>query len=180
MSDLLGAPNISQLSNASSMGATSSIGSSSIVIIIAICIALFAMLVGAWIYYNRWSSSPWWSDRFAASSHSWDWLTSLRTRGAIGPYGSVQMVTPPEPSPVAPPTESISERNPNPKQSWCFVGEDLTGRYCVLVPTPESCPTERRFQSRGDCELTSAMHLPAGIAKNQGIGIQPLSTLSFA
>lgn len=73
-------------------------------------------------------------------------------------------MTPPQPSaPVHPDTES-----------WCFVGEDLTGRYCVKVPSKSSCESSRTFTSRQDCEMVPAQHLPAGVITKQGAGMLPL------
>ncbi len=60
-------------------------------------------------------------------------------------------------------------------ESWCFVGEDLTGRYCVKVPSAKSCDAGRTYKSRQDCEMVSAQHLPAGIVTKQGVGMLPLS-----
>lgn len=37
-------------------------------------------------------------------------------------------------------------------QTWCFVGEDLVGRWCVQVSSPNSCPSERSFSSKNQCE----------------------------
>lgn len=59
-------------------------------------------------------------------------------------------------------------------ESWCFVGEDLTGRYCVKVPSAKSCDAARTYKSRQDCELVPAQHLPAGVVTKQGAGMLPL------
>ena len=37
-------------------------------------------------------------------------------------------------------------------QSWCLVGEDMTGRWCVQVPSEKSCDPERTYSSRNECE----------------------------
>ena len=60
-------------------------------------------------------------------------------------------------------------------ESWCFVGEDLTGRYCVKVPSAKSCDAGRTYKSRQDCEMVSAQHLPAGVITKQGAGMLTLS-----
>jgi hypothetical protein len=66
-------------------------------------------------------------------------------------------------------TESTSERHPEPtSESWCFVGEDLTGRYCVKVPSASSCEASRYFPTRSDCELQKANALPAGVVTASG------------
>jgi len=37
-------------------------------------------------------------------------------------------------------------------QTWCFVGEDLVGRWCVQVSTPNACPSDRSYSSKNQCE----------------------------
>ena len=65
------------------------------------------------------------------------------------------------------------------KESWCFVGEDLTGRYCVQVPSEKSCDTDRLFGNRKDCELTPANHMATGIVKENGESMLPLAKMRF-
>jgi hypothetical protein len=59
-------------------------------------------------------------------------------------------------------------------ENWCFVGEDLTGRWCVKVPNASACSPERLFSSRPGCELVEASASPAGINKNGGATMTPL------
>jgi hypothetical protein len=59
-------------------------------------------------------------------------------------------------------------------ENWCFVGEDLTGRWCVKVPNSSACSPERLFSSRPGCELVEASASPAGINKNGGATMTPL------
>jgi len=82
---------------------------------------------------------------------------------------------------VAAPGAAVSERTPvkHQKESWCFVGEDLTGRYCVQVPSEKSCDTDRVFLTRKDCELTPANHMAAGIIKENGESMLPLAKMRF-
>jgi hypothetical protein len=65
------------------------------------------------------------------------------------------------------------------RETWCFVGEDLTGRFCVKVPSEQSCDRDRTYGSRSECELTQASHMPAGILTNGGAGMLPLSGNRF-
>ena len=65
------------------------------------------------------------------------------------------------------------------RESWCFVGEDLSGRYCVKVPSEEACDDNRTFKSRADCELVEGSHMPAGITKD-GIHFRPLEYMKFS
>ena len=75
---------------------------------------------------------------------------------------------------------SLSEDNAKPviRESWCFVGEDLSGRYCVKVPSDAACTSDRIFLTRGDCELISGSRLVAGISSN-GQDFRPLMTMRF-
>jgi hypothetical protein len=47
----------------------------------------------------------------------------------------------PEPPPVAAAS-----------QTWCLVGEDLTGRWCVQVQNEKACDNDRTYTSRNECE----------------------------
>jgi len=62
------------------------------------------------------------------------------------------------------------------REHWCFVGEDLSGRYCVSVPSDKQCTSERLFHSRVDCEMAAANHLPAGVLTRHGDKYVPLAT----
>ena len=37
-------------------------------------------------------------------------------------------------------------------QTWCFLGEDMVGRWCIQVSAPNLCPVERSFSSKNKCE----------------------------
>jgi hypothetical protein len=75
--------------------------------------------------------------------------------------------------------EEKEEHNADlPNNSWCFVGEDLSGRYCVKVPSEESCDPHRLFKSRDECELVKASHMPAGITHN-GADFLPLADMKI-
>lgn len=59
-------------------------------------------------------------------------------------------------------------------ENWCFVGEDVTGRWCVKVPRPDACSPERLFSSRPGCELVAASPLPLGLVAKGGAVNNPL------
>jgi hypothetical protein len=82
-----------------------------------------------------------------------------------------------EASPVPAPENKHKEK-PVLHESWCFVGDDLSGRYCVKVPSDAACTSDRIFLTRGDCELISGSHLVAGISYN-GYDFRPLSSMRF-
>jgi hypothetical protein len=61
------------------------------------------------------------------------------------------------------------------KETWCFVGEDMTGRWCVRVPSASACVAERSFSTRSDCELVNASKLPLGVVGGAGTTMAPLA-----
>jgi hypothetical protein len=95
------------------------------------------------------------------------WMAMFRKEQQTGIAGAVA------PPLVPPPSQDIGSVHPD-SESWCFVGEDLTGRYCVKVPSAGSCDSSRTFQSRQDCEMVTGQHLPASIITKQGAGALPL------
>jgi hypothetical protein len=72
--------------------------------------------------------------------------------------------------------EAQTERKDNAGfgENWCFVGEDVTGRWCVKVPQPDACSPERLFSSRPGCELVPTSPLPLGLVANGGAAMNPL------
>ena len=63
---------------------------------------------------------------------------------------------------------------------WCFVGEDLTGRWCVKTPEEDLCPKQRVFQSRSECEMKTASASPLGINQHHDTTMIPIAGLSIA
>lgn len=61
--------------------------------------------------------------------------------------------------------------------NWCFVGEDLTGRFCVKVPSSELCPKARAFPTRDECEMVKASPMPLTVQENRGTTAIPLAGL---
>ncbi len=95
------------------------------------------------------------------------WIDMFRSEQRSGAAGAV-------PPPLTPPAAALSAAVHPDKEAWCFVGEDLTGRYCVKVPSAKSCEASRTYISRQDCEMVPAQHLPAGVMTKQGTGMLPL------
>ena len=148
-------------------------------VVIIIGIVGLIVLAAVWLKYNSWSGSPWFSDQFGAPFHVWDWLPSLGSQVSISPMGALQAVDSPMPKTDA--AAGIGPQGPKPTQTvdekWCFVGEDMAGRWCVKVPTESACSPERFFRSRSECELTPASPLPLSVQKNGGAGATPLSSM---
>jgi hypothetical protein len=63
-------------------------------------------------------------------------------------------------------------------QTWCFIGEDNTGRYCVKVPSPDLCEPIRTFGQRESCELIEGSQMPLGIVTKSGHSVKPISQTS--
>lgn len=95
--------------------------------------------------------------------------------------GTPTVIQPPHSQPAATPADvdKVAAKQPDVKESWCFVGEDLSGRYCVKVPNDKVCTQGRVYHSRSDCEMAAANHLPAGVINDNGVGLQPLSTMNI-
>jgi hypothetical protein len=134
--------------------------------------------------------SPWWSERAEVSSGTWDWLnvfnpelwTASWRPGDI--FASSAIAQPfnlwESPSLKPPPNDSKTVNKNTDKdsfrQTWCFVGEDMTGRYCVKVPSPGSCDADRRYYTRLECEMNLANAMPAGVITNHGVRYDLLSS----
>lgn len=123
----------------------------------------------------------------AAAAHGSLWLyvgiTGLIVLVVAGIYYYVYAPAKPlDILPVVPvaPTPVPSTSNVAIPTAWCLVGEDLSGRYCVRVPSVYSCDPNRTFDSRESCELTPAQALPSGIQLAGGQAMKPLSSLSLS
>ena len=139
-------------------------------------VVLVAILVLFAVNYYSWTESPWLGDRLTAFNHMWDWLPSFGSSVGLSQYGALQSVpTAGTIGPGAPPTESTATRGK--REHWCFVGEDLTGRWCVKVPHHSSCTPERLYQTRSECELVTASKSPLGIIKDGGVDQTLLAAL---
>jgi len=142
---------------------------------------LFAIGVAVYYYYSASDAeSPWWSDRARAATSDWG---LFRKSGAS---------TDDSPAPTSVPSnthsEDLSEETNGPvaleeaqkPEAWCFVGEDLEGRWCVQVPSREACDANRVFGSRSACELVSGNALPSGVVNATATSMTPLSARPLA
>lgn len=37
------------------------------------------------------------------------------------------------------------------EQTWCFIGDDIAGRWCIQVPDEKSCDNNRAYKSKNAC-----------------------------
>jgi hypothetical protein len=80
----------------------------------------------------------------------------------------------------SPAKEKVPSTDSSPMGQWCFVGEDLTGRWCVKTPEEGLCPKKRVFQSRSECEMKTASASPLGINRPHDTTMIPIAGLSIA
>ncbi len=120
------------------------------------------IMISVW-NWSRWETSPWFSERATADKHFWD---------------IAKPPTPiPEPGTLNPVSESPTGHLSPSTESWCFVGEDKTGRWCVKVPNSHACDPDRTFSTQSDCELVTASHMPLGFLSQGGQSQIPLSAI---
>jgi hypothetical protein len=143
---------------------------------------LLVLLLFVTLYYyidmNDWTLTKWLRDREGGITNGWNWKRwwhrkeerededrkEIRREERREDHGrDVGRPTPHKPW--------------NKNETWCFVGEDLTGRACVKVPSPTSCDEERTFGTRNDCELQTANAMPSGVVKNGGTSMIPLASM---
>jgi len=163
---------------------------SSISILIGIVVVVL-LGVGATVafHYYQLHESPWWAERAKANNALWDWLDAFRSAPSFGQYGAVkevpsgfQLNAPVPTKEGSSPFTTPQASSPSPPPvAWCFVGEDLTGRYCVKVPSAASCDRTRVYNSQQDCELQGANALPSGVVNpHDGRKMSPLSSALLA
>ena len=165
------------LMNNTNVGFTPTVSAFTILFWILGLLVLCVGVAVAFKYY-RLHESPWWSDRARSNNALWDWLGAFRSSPSFGQYGTLNEVPSGLQLSVAPSPVEKQILNPSPPPvAWCFVGEDLTGRYCVKVPSAKSCDRTRVFNSQQDCELKNGNALPAGVVSpHDGRKMTPLSS----
>jgi len=173
------------IASSNNIGYTPTVSSVSILVGVVV-VGLLCVGAAVAFHYYQLHESPWWSERSKANNALWDWLDAFRSAPSFGQYGALKEV----PSgfqlsaPVPTNTATAPPQAPSPSPppvAWCFVGEDLTGRYCVKVPSAAACDRTRVFNSQQDCELQSANALPAGVVSpHDGRKMSPLSSAVLA
>lgn len=136
-------------------------------ILITVCLVF---LVGGLVLYYvvKKESNPWYTKRIS-------WMNYLFGNSGLQEVEIATKIQGTE-SPV-PPSHS-TEGTGKPSSTWCFVGEDTTGRWCVEVPVPSLCEPIRSYGTRSSCEMTLAQQLPSGISTNNGTASIPMASLS--
>ena len=144
------------------------------VIVIGVVVGL--VIIAVLITNMRYDASPWWADRYNAVNSIWSWFGGAQPQ--LLPSGGIQTIPlPGPPAPAAPPTQPSATRGV--RETWCFVGEDFTGRYCIKVPSEDLCDAERSYRSREACTLVEASSMPGGVIQKGGAEMKPLSQLNL-
>jgi hypothetical protein len=122
-------------------------------------VVLFLLVAGLVFYFVvQKESHPWYTTRIS-------WMEYLFGPGANNNDNNaaaaiaVQDTT----SPLAQLKTQTNSVPTKPGETWCFLGEDNTGRWCVKVPLPSLCEPARSYGGRDPCEMTLAQQLPLGL-----------------
>lgn len=128
-------------------------------------IVLVVVAIAGYTYYKL-SNSPWWSERSKVESNVLGGLSNLMKEKPVVKAAQsldTEIKTDEEEPEIDPDFKKIARI----RETWCLVGEDLSGRYCVKVPDKSLCPSDRKYPSRDACELTPANHMPTGVMKDR-------------
>lgn len=131
---------------------------------VGIFVGVLAIAALVWYgiqYMTR--SSPWWSER----ANGW-WWQQQAPAGSNTLQAVEEKIQALQKEIAQPDTTLMEQKGVAAPESWCFVGEDLTGRYCVRVPSSSACSPDRSYKSRSDCEMVPAHALPAGVIQDAG------------
>lgn len=56
---------------------------------------------------------------------------------------------------VLEPAKTESEGAASAEQTWCLVGEDMAGRWCLQVQSPAGCEPSRTYKTKNQCERSN-------------------------
>ncbi len=168
-------PFISAMTNTSSQ-VSQKISITTYLIPIIIVLVIIITGVAVWNWY-RWSSSPWWADRATATTHFWN-LFGTSENTALDPSKLSALS---DISSSLGRDDLVEEARKRIEETWCFVGEDSSGRWCVQVPSTHACDPPRTFSSRSDCTYTEASPMPLGIqSRGDSIPLSEIPIMSYA
>lgn len=51
--------------------------------------------------------------------------------------------------------DPVLETPASAEQTWCLVGEDIAGRWCMQVVSPKGCEPSRTYKSKNQCERSN-------------------------
>lgn len=128
---------------------------------IGIGVVLLLLVAGLAFYFLvQKESNPWYASRISWMEYLFGPGANTETAAATAIATAVQDTT----SPLAQLKTQTNSLPTAPGETWCFLGEDNTGRWCVKVPLPSLCEPSRSYGGRDPCEMTLAQQLPLGLA----------------
>jgi len=74
------------------------------------------------------------------------------SKGASGSQKTGELMGAAQPSKADPVLEGPASSD----QTWCLVGEDMAGRWCMQVPTPKHCEEIRSYKTKNQCERSDS------------------------
>ena len=73
------------------------------------------------------------------------------SKGASGSQKTGELMGASEPSKADP----VLEGPASAEQTWCLVGEDMAGRWCIQVQSPQHCEPIRTYKTKNQCEKSN-------------------------
>jgi hypothetical protein len=124
-------------------------------------VVLLLFVAGIVVYFLvQKESHPWYASRIS-------WMEYLFGPGAAKETAAATEIgTQDTTSPLSQLKTQTNSIPTKPGETWCFLGEDNTGRWCVKVPMPSLCEPSRSYGGRDPCEMTLAQQLPLGLVGN--------------
>lgn len=129
-----------------------------------VCLLLVAGLVFYFLVQKE--SYPWYATRISWMEYLFGPGASAEAGEAAGEAAAAATAVQDTTSPLAQLKTQTNSLPTKPGETWCFLGEDNTGRWCVKVPLPSLCEPARSYGGRDPCEMTLAQQLPLGLAGN--------------
>jgi hypothetical protein len=143
------------------------------IVIIFLTIILIAGIAAAVTFFYKKYTSPFWSERAAPLG----FMDSIRKFFSLSSFTEQINTGQRTEMPVDLPVQTSLMQAPERvavKENWCFVGEDLKGRWCVQVPSDHACDPNRTFPSEEECSLVKASSMPLGVLQNEGSSMLPI------
>jgi len=148
-------------------------------LLIGIVFLLFVVGLAYYFFVHK-ESHPWYATRMSTRI---SWMDYLFGPGAANDNNAAAAAIQDTTSPLAHLKTQTDGVATKPGETWCFLGEDNTGRWCVKVPLPSLCEPARSYGGRDPCEMTLAQQLPLGLAGSKdtissGKAAHPTASLS--
>jgi len=80
---------------------------------------------------------------------------STKSQSATVDYGSATATATAPTLEAAPKDGTVLEGPASSEQTWCLVGEDMAGRWCIQVKSPKGCEPIRTYKTKNKCETAN-------------------------